>query len=67
MEIIGIPDRVSDQNLSEKVVDILNEISVDVSQKDIEACHRVDVSKSSSKKTTRLINRKLLKAGKTWV
>ena len=40
-------------------MDILNEISVDVSQKDIEACHRVGVSKNSSKKTiVRFINRK---------
>ena len=30
---------------------ILNEISVNVSPKDIEACHCVGVSKNSSKKT----------------
>ena len=51
IEITGIPDSVPDQNLEEKVVDILNEISVNVSPKDIEACHRVGVSKNSSKKT----------------
>ena len=45
IEITGIPDSVPDQNLEEKVVDILNEISVNVSSKDIEACHRVDVFK----------------------
>ena len=32
-------------------MDISNEISVDVSPKDIEACHGVGVSKNSSKKT----------------
>ena len=37
VEITGIPDDVSDKNLEEKVVDISNEISVDVSPKDIEA------------------------------
>ena len=38
---------------------ILNEISVNVSPKDIEACHCVGVSKNSSKKTiVRFINRK---------
>ena len=59
IEITGIPDNVPDQNLEEKVVDILNEISVDVSPKDIEACHRVGVSKNNSKKTiVRFINRK---------
>ena len=31
------PDSASDQNLEEKVVDILNENSVDVSPEDIEA------------------------------
>ena len=40
-------------------MDNLNEISIDVSPRDIEACHRVDVSKNSSKKTiVRFINRK---------
>ena len=59
IENTGIPDSVSDQNLEEKVVDILNEITVNVSAKDIEACHRVGVSKNSSKKTiVRFINRK---------
>ena len=47
IEITGILDSVSNQNLEEKVVDILNEISVNVSPKDIEACHRVGVSKNS--------------------
>lgn len=51
IEIIGTPDSASDQNLEEKVVDILNKISADVSPKDIETCHRVGVSKKSSKKT----------------
>ena len=45
IEITGIPDSVPDQSLEEKVVDILNEITVNVSAKDIEACHRVGVSK----------------------
>ena len=49
IENTGIPDSV--QNLEEKVVDILNWISVDVSPKDIKACHRVGVSQNSSKKT----------------
>ena len=50
IEITGIPDNVPNQILEEKVVDILNEISVDVSQKDIEACHRVGVSKITQRK-----------------
>ena len=59
IKITGIPDSVPDQNLEEKVVDILNEIIVNVSPKDTEACHRVGVSKNSSKKTiVGFINRK---------
>ena len=47
-------------------MDILNEISVDVSPKDIEACHRVGVSKNNSKKTiVRFINRKYAKKALT--
>ena len=45
---------------------ILNEISVDVLPKDIEACHCVDVSKNSSKKTiVCFINRKHAKKALT--
>ena len=59
IEITGIPDNVLDQNLEEKVVDILNEISVNVSPKDIEVCNRVGVWKNRSKKTiVCFINRK---------
>ena len=40
-------------------MDILNEINVDVSPKDTEACHHVGVSKNKSKKTiVRSMNRK---------
>ena len=39
-------------------MNVLNEIRVDVSRKDVEACHRVGVSKNNSKKTiVRFINR----------
>ena len=51
IEITGIPDSVSDQNLEEKVVNILNETSADVSPKDIVECNCVGVPKNSSKKT----------------
>ena len=66
IEITGIPGNVPYQNLEEKVLDILNEISVNVSRNDIEACHRVGVSKNSSKKTIAgFINRKHAKKALT--
>ena len=59
IEIIGILDNAHNQNLEEKLLDILNEINVDISPKDNEACHRVGVSKNNSKKTiVCFINRK---------
>ena len=50
LEITGIPDDVSDENLEEKVIQVLSEIQVSVSSSDIEACHRIGKSKNSSKK-----------------
>ena len=50
IEITGIPDSVSNQNFEEKVLHILNEINVDVSPKDIEACDHVCVSKKAQRK-----------------
>ena len=52
-------------------MDILNEISVDASTKDIEAGHRAVVSENNSRKTVvRFTNRKHAKkaliAGKIW-
>ena len=62
MEITGISDDVSDENLEGKVIEVLNEIQVDVSTSDTEACHRIGKSKNSSKKTiVRFINRKYAK------
>ena len=41
VEIEGISDSISDENLESKVIDILAEIDVNVESKDIEACHRI--------------------------
>ena len=48
IENIGIPDTVPDQNLEKKVVDILNEISVNVSPNDIEACIKKQLKEDNS-------------------
>ena len=45
---IGIPDSVPDQNLEKKVMDILNEISVNVSPNDIEACIKKQLKEHNS-------------------
>ena len=51
IKITEIPKIISNQNIEEKVVDILNEISVDISPKVIKTCSLVAASKTSSKKT----------------
>ena len=56
LEITGIPDDVSDENLEEKVIHVLSEIQVNVSSSDIKACHRIGKSKNSSKKKQQLYN-----------
>ena len=50
LEITGIPDSVSQKDLENKVVDILNAIGVNVSNDDSEDCHRIGKSQNSSKK-----------------
>ena len=58
----GIPDDVEDKDLEEKVIKILDKIEVNVTSKDIEACHRVGKSRNNSKKTIiRFVNRKFAK------
>ena len=62
LEITGIPDEIKDEDLEEKVIEILNKIDVNVSTKDIEACHRIGKSRENSKKTIiRFVNRKYAK------
>ena len=50
LEITGIPDDVDDQKLEEKVIEILDKIDVNVSSKDVEACHRIENQKTPQKR-----------------
>ena len=56
LEITGILANVEDQNLEEKVIEILDKIDVNVSSKGTEACHRIE--KTSQKRLVRFFNRK---------
>ena len=60
MEIAGIPNIVSDKDLEEKVVNILDKINIKVDESDIEACHRLPATKRNPVKRTivRFVNRK---------
>ena len=44
IEISGILDGVLDQNLEQKILEILGEVYVSVSPNDLEACHRIGSS-----------------------
>ena len=56
VEISGIPQSVSDNQLEEKVVDILKAIDVNITTNEIEACHRLGKKKKNV--IVRVINRK---------
>ena len=60
MEINGIPNSISDDNLESTVTNVLSKATnVHVTADDIEACHGIVKSKANSKKTiVRFINRK---------
>ena len=60
MEINGIPNIISDDNLESTVINVLSKATnVNVTADDTEACHRIDKSNGNSKKTiVHFINRK---------
>ena len=61
-EISRILDSVPDQNLEQKVVEILDETDVNVSANDIQPCHRMASSVSNSRSIiVRFTNRKFEK------
>ena len=63
LEISGIPDSVDQIDLEDKVVEIFDKIGVDLSNDEIEACHRIGKSKDNSKtRIIRLVNRKKCKS-----
>ena len=53
----GILDSVPDQNLEQRVTEILDKIDVGVSPNDIEACHRKGSSINSLRRIVRFTNR----------
>ena len=59
IEVSGIPDSVEDNCLEKKYISLFTSIGIDVKSNDIEACHKIGKSRSSSKKTiVRFTNKK---------
>ena len=71
IEIAGIPDSVGQNELEKKVIEIAKAVDIDITQNDIEACHRLhsrNHQKGPKRTIVRFVNRKfaekLLKKGK---
>ena len=60
LDIQGIPDSVSDDQLEEKVIEIFNQINVKIDKFDVEDCHRMGKLKKTT--TVHFVNRKNCKS-----
>ena len=60
IEISGVMNEIKDEELEEKVIEILDKIDVKATKEDIEACHRLPPTKKNKIKKTivRFVNRK---------
>ena len=61
IEIVGIPNKISDKYLEQTVIDLADSIDVRISKNDIEACHRLKDRRNvdGPKRTiVRFVNRK---------
>ena len=56
IEIQGIPLRIPDEKLEEKVIDVFGAINIAITKNDVEDCHRL--GKSSESTIVRFVNRK---------
>ena len=57
LEVVGIPMSVRDNFLEQKVFDVIQEIGVDICDRDIQACHRL---KDKDRTIVKFTNRKRL-------
>ena len=55
MEISGIPNSIPGKDLENTVIRICNDSGVEIDQKDIEGCHRLPLSRNSSRQDKRVI------------
>ena len=58
LEILGIPDNISNNNLEETVLKIFNETGVTVNSRDVKACHRQNQKVNPKKVIIKLSKRK---------
>ena len=58
LEISGIPDRISNNNLEETVQSIFSEAGVTIDSRDVKTCHRVNQPANPKKVIIKLSKRK---------
>ena len=58
-EINGIPNSVNDDDLEEKIIEVLDAIDITVDKSEIEACHRLPGKNKEKTTIVRFVNRKL--------
>ena len=55
VELSSIPDIITDDNLEDKIIEACKDINIDLSEKDIEACHRLPVRRNATNVSKRVI------------
>ena len=55
VEFFGIPDTINDDNLEGTIIEACKDINIDVSETDIEACHRLPVRRNATNASKRVI------------
>ena len=55
VEFFGIPDTFNDDNLKHTIIEPCKDINIDVSETDIEACHRLLVRRNATNASKRVI------------
>ena len=55
VEFSGIPDTTNDDNLEDSIIEACKDTNIDVSETDIEACHRLPVRSNATNTSKRVI------------
>ena len=55
VEISGIPNQISDQDLKENIVKICKDSAINIALMDIEGCHRLPLGRNTTNTTKRVI------------
>ena len=55
VEFSGIPDTINDDKLEDTIIEACKDINIDVSETDIEACHRLPVRRNATNASKRVI------------